>query len=311
MKFDNGDVDLSKVTDARDGRGAGRGRGPGLPQLNMGGAAPKTVGGALVMLVVAVLIGLLSQGGEAPTDSAYAAPDGAQGVAGSLAQRCPADAEDGVFDEPDCLLVKSFNEAGEVWSAYYAGSGQQRREPGLTFFDGSIRTACGSANTDVGPFYCPGDERIYFDLGFSRQLQQLGVQGQYAMVYIMAHEYGHHLQNVTGVERKVRRAQQADRRHANNYSVAMELQADCLAGAWGRMAHDQGNVVITPEEFAQASNAAGAVGDDRIMEGAGMKIQPERFTHGSAKQRQYWYRTGFESGSPQACNTFEQLGLQI
>lgn len=108
--------------------------------------------------------------------------------------------------------------------------------PRLTFFDGSVSTACGPASTEVGPFYCPGDQRIYLDLGFARQLRQLGVQGDYANVYIMAQEYGHHLQTITGIERQVRRAQRQNPRSANKYGIAMELQADCYAGAWGRMA---------------------------------------------------------------------------
>ncbi|MEI2641914.1 MAG: neutral zinc metallopeptidase [Candidatus Nanopelagicales bacterium] len=138
----------------------------------------------------------------------------------------------------------------------------------------------------------------------------LGVKGQYAMVYIMAHEYGHHLQNVLGIEQKVRRAQQSAR-NPNNYSVAMELQADCFAGVWGRLANDMGNVQITPEEFQQASQAAAAVGDDRIMESAGARVNPEKFTHGSAKQREYWYTRGYQTGDINQCNTFKELGLPI
>jgi hypothetical protein len=131
------------------------------------------------------------------------------------------------------------------------------------------------------------------------------------MVYIMAHEYGHHLQSVLGIERQVRRAQQADRRSSNAYSVGMELQADCLAGVWGRQANDMGNVRITPQEFQQASAAAAAVGDDRIMQQSGVRVNPERFTHGSARQRQDWYSRGYDTGDINACDTFTQLGLRL
>jgi hypothetical protein len=170
-----------------------------------------------------------------------------------------------------------------------------------------VDTACGPATTAVGPFYCPGDESIYFDLGFASQLQQLGVEGDYANVYIMAHEFGHHLQNISGIERQVRQLQASDRRNANRYGVAMELQADCFAGAWGRMADDRGNVTVTDAEVKQAMAAAQAVGDDRIQEASGMRVNPETWTHGSAQQRESWYLVGFNSGDFDRCNTFDQL----
>jgi predicted metalloprotease len=324
VKFDDNNLDMSRVDDRRDGSGrtgspmgSSRGGDPtgGLLAMLLAGKLGKGGAGLVLVLGALLLFAMCSQGGspttQLPLDSSYNAPAGAEGVSTSLAQKCTEDAADGVFENTDCLLVKSFNETDEVWSGYFASTGQKFREPQLTFFDGQTRTACGAADTSVGPFYCPGDERIYFDLGFSRDLERLGVQGQYAMVYIMAHEYGHHLQNISGIERQVRKAQSANRRNANNYSVAMELQADCLAGAWGRMANDQGNVVITPEEFTQATNAAAAVGDDRIQSGSGMRVNPDTFTHGSAKQRTFWYTRGYEQGTPGACNTFKELGLPL
>jgi predicted metalloprotease len=319
VEFDDNKVDLSGVQDQRDGRGSGGRRtggiGPGHVAM-AGGLSKMLGGGAGLTLVILLLLGMCSLGGgEVPLTDAdagsFQVPGSAQGVNGSLAQRCPVDAADGAIDDPDCLLVKAYNEANEVWGSVFASSGQQLRPPGLTFFDGATRTACGPADTNVGPFYCPGDERIYFDLGFTRQLEQLGVRGQYAMVYIMAHEYGHHLQSVLGIERQVRRAQQADRRSSNAYSVGMELQADCLAGVWGRQANDMGNVRITPQEFQQASAAAAAVGDDRIMQQSGVRVNPERFTHGSARQRQDWYSRGYDTGDINACDTFTQLGLRL
>lgn len=317
MKFDDNNIDFSGVDDQRDGRGgrSSRGGGVGPGQVAMAGGLAKMLGGGGVMTIIILLVFVMcSIGGETGTTgdggALYEVPSNAQGVNVSLAQRCPQDAEDGVFEDTDCLLVKSYNEANDVWSGVFQQADRTLQTPGLTFFDGSTRTACGPADTNVGPFYCPGDERIYFDLGFNRQLAGLGVQGQYAMVYIMAHEYGHHLQNVLGIEQQVRRAQQ-DARNPNNYSVAMELQADCFAGVWGRLANDMGNVQITPEEFQQASNAAAAVGDDRIMEGAGVRVNPEKFTHGSAKQRQLWYTRGYDTGDINQCNTFAELGLPV
>ncbi|MGB7979839.1 MAG: neutral zinc metallopeptidase [Candidatus Nanopelagicales bacterium] len=207
---------------------------------------------------------------------------------------------------PDCLLVKAFNETDEVWDAEFARLGQDYAAPSLTFFDGSVQTACGPATTAVGPFYCPGDQNIYFDLGFANQLKQLGVQGDYANIYIMAHEFGHHLQNITGIESEVRRLQSEDRANANAYGVEMELQADCFAGAWGRMADDRGNVTITRAELKEAQDAAEAVGDDRIQEQSGMRVNPESWTHGSAQQRREWYLTGYNSGDINRCNTLAQ-----
>lgn len=280
-----------------------------------GGMAKMLGGGAGMTVVILLLLVMCSVGGGEDSvqqgAGLFDVPSNAQGVNASLAERCPQDAQDGTFDDPDCLLVKSYNEANEVWTGVFSQAGQNLQTPGLTFFDGVTQTACGKADTSVGPFYCPGDERIYFDLGFNRELEGLGVRGQYAMVYIMAHEYGHHLQNRLGIEAKVRRIQQKNPRQANNYSVAMELQADCFAGVWGRLANDMGNVKITPEEFQQASNAAAAVGDDRIMQGAGVRVNPDKFTHGSAKQRQYWYTRGYNSGDINQCNTFTELGLSL
>lgn len=318
MKFDDKNIDLSGVDDQRDGRGGGSrgGGGIGPGQVAMAGGMAKMLGGGGAMTVVILLLLVMctaggDSGSQQSVDSGlYNVPANAKGLNASLAQRCPQDGADGVYDDTDCLLVKAYNEANEVWSSVFQQAGQTLQQPGLTFFDGATRTACGPADTNVGPFYCPGDERIYFDLGFNRQLEGLGVKGQYAMVYIMAHEYGHHLQNVLGIERKVRRAQQSAR-NPNNFSVAMELQADCLAGVWGRLANDMGNVQITPQEFQQASDAAGAVGDDRIMQGAGVRVNPDTFTHGSAKQRQFWYGRGYSTGDINQCDTFKELGLPI
>ena len=160
---------------------------------------------------------------------------------------------------------------------------------GLAFFTQAVNTGCGQASSQVGPFYCPPDENIYIDIEFLEQLQQrFGADGRYAQAYIMAHEFGHHLQTILGVEPQVRQAQQANPSRANDLSVRLELQADCFAGVWGRLADDRGNVTITRAELTQALEAA-AVGDDRIQEAATGRVDPESFTHGSSQQRQEWY----------------------
>ena len=315
MQFDDDRVDTSKVDDLRDGSPGGGGSGAGGMGA-MGGAATAGIlamllkgkggkGGMLMLLIVGGFLIFSQMNGGGTTQQAVEAPGGvtaAQGSAGDLAARCN---ESGAIQQyPDCLLTKAFNETDEVWSAEFARLGQEYRSPRLTFFDGEVDTACGPATTAVGPFYCPGDEKIYFDLGFAQELKQLGVEGDYANVYIMAHEFGHHLQNVTGIEKQVRTLQADDRGNANKYGVAMELQADCFAGAWGRMADDRGNVTVTDAEVKQAQGAASAVGDDRIQEASGMQVNPETWTHGSAKQRESWYLVGFNSGDINRCNTY-------
>ncbi len=308
MRFDDDRVDTSGVDDLR-GRGSGAG-GAGIPSAATAGLIAMLLrgrGGKGALLAVLLLGALTLFGGGgaalfggADTQQAIA-PEGAST---DLATRC---AQSGAIEQyPDCLLVKAYNEADEVWSDEFARRGMAYSAPRLVFFSGAVSTACGRATTAVGPFYCPGDNRIYFDLGFASQLQQLGVKGDYATVYILAHEFGHHLQNITGIERQVRQAQQDTPSRASKYSVAMELQADCFAGVWGRMANDRGNVAITRAELADAQNAAAAVGDDRIQQSAGRSVDPETWTHGSAQQRQQWYMVGYNSGDLDRCTTFQQ-----
>lgn len=313
MQFDDNRVDTSGVDDLRGG-GSGGGGGAG----GLGGAATAGIlamllrgkggkGGMLMLLIVGGFLIFSQMNGGSAGQQEFDAPGAvtaAQGTAGELDARC--NQEGAIQQYPDCLLTKAYNETDEVWAAEFARLGLEYRAPRLTFFDGSVNTACGPATTEVGPFYCPGDEKIYFDLGFAQQLQQLGVEGDYANVYIMAHEFGHHLQNITGIEKQVRGLQAQDRANANKYGVAMELQADCMAGAWGRMADDRGNVSVTDAEVRQAMDAASAVGDDRIQESAGVRVNPETWTHGSAKQRESWYLTGFNSGDINRCNTLNQ-----
>lgn len=307
MQFDDDRVDTSHVDDLR---GSG-GRSSGGAMGGAGGAAAAGIiamlmrgkGGKGLLLGLLVIGALMFFGGNSLFGGGQSqqavAPEGA---AEDLNTRCN---QDGAIEQyPDCLLTKAYNETDEVWSAEFARLGQQYQAPRLAFFSGSVNTGCGNATTEVGPFYCPADEEIYFDLGFAQQLNQLGVKGDYANVYIMAHEFGHHLQKILGIEEQVRNLQQSDSGNANKYGIAMELQADCLAGVWGKMANDRGNLTITRSELADAQNAAMAVGDDRIQAGAGMQVNPETWTHGSAEQRQQWYMVGFNSGDMNRCDTF-------
>ena len=259
--------------------------------------------GALGVLVFAVIALLGTCGG--PGGPVIGAADGVAGLQERaprerLAERCAAPGAIEQYD--DCFLVKSFNEINEVWQTRLGG---QYRAPMLVLFADRVGTRCGTATSAVGPFYCPPDATVYIDLGFMEQLQRsIGATGDYARSYILAHEVGHHLQALFGTEPRVRRAQQGDPGRANELSVALELQADCYAGVWGRLANDGGNVVITEQEFRDAMDAAAGVGDDRIQRQSTGSVDPETWTHGSAAQRQEWFATGFRTGDLRRCDTF-------
>jgi predicted metalloprotease len=282
MRFDDQNVDTSSLDDRRGMRGTTIGAGAG--------------GLGLLGLLFVLLFGggLSFDDGQSTTTT---------GQAQDLAIKC---AQPGALDQyDDCFVLKIFNETDEVWTREFRERGSAYEAPRLVFFSGSTQTGCGPATAQTGPFYCPPDQRVYFDLDFLRQLQsQFGARGQYAQAYITAHEVGHHIQTITGIEEKVRRQQQANPRRANALSVRMELQADCIAGVWGRLANDRGNVVITKREYDQALRAAAAVGDDRIMQKTQGRVNPEAFTHGSSAQRQEWFARGFNTGDINECDTF-------
>jgi uncharacterized protein len=294
VKFDDKNVDVSGV---QDRRGTG-----GRVAIGGGGLG---VAGLLVYLLVAVL-------GGGSGDPGPLVPPGGQveesGGTSDLKTRCNGSA-DAIDKYDDCYLVKVYNEINEVWAAEFSRRGDQYRKPTLAFFTDVVDTGCGQATSQVGPFYCPPDERIYIDIGFLDQLQrQFGAQGRYAQAYVLAHEAGHHLQTLFGTEPKVRDMQRSHPNQQNALSVGLELQADCYAGVWSRMADERGNVTITDAELDQALNAAAAVGDDRIQKQTQGRVDPESFTHGSAAQRKKWFQTGSTSGDVTACNTFERLG---
>ncbi len=285
MTFDDRNVDVAGVDDRR-GRGGAVAAGGGV---------------GVVGLIVYLLVNFLG-GGDA---ASLLVPPGA-GMAGGgetraeLQARC--NAEGALEKHNDCFLIKVYNEINEVWQAEVEGY----RPPKLAFFEQAVQTGCGNASSEVGPFYCPPDQEIFIDLGFLQQLQQeFGANGRFAQAYILAHEVGHHLQTLSGTERQVRAEQQKRPERTNALSVSLELQADCYAGVWGRLADDQGNVSITEKELDEALNAAAAVGDDRIQQRSEGRVNPEKFTHGSAKQRREWYLTGFRAADRAACDTFK------
>ena len=199
------------------------------------------------------------------------------------------------------VAVATFNDAQKVWAQKLQGY----REAKLVLFWEQIQSGCGGAAAAMGPFYCPPDQRVYIDLGFYQELaKRFGAPGDFAQAYVIAHELGHHVQNMLGISGKVERATQQDPGQRNALSVKLELQADCFAGVWGHSAAQR--QLLDPGDAEEGLRAAAAVGDDRIQQMSGRRVSPESFTHGSARDRSKWFRTGLESGSADSCDTFAQ-----
>ena len=189
------------------------------------------------------------------------------------------------------------------WARELPRLGAEYRPAELTLFRDVVQSACGMAQSATGPFYCPGDEMVYIDLGFYDELhRRFGAPGDFAQAYVLAHEIGHHIQNVLGIERRVREAQQRQSGSANDLSIRMELQADCLAGVWGHHSREEG--ILEPGDVEEGLAAAAAVGDDRIQRMGGGTVNPEGWTHGSSDQRMRWFNEGFRSGDANQCDTF-------
>lgn len=295
IQFDDQSVDVSGV----EIRGGG-GRGGGLA---IGGGVG--VVGVIIYLLVSLLGGGSTGGLQLPT-----APDSGGGaVAGEtpeqLRQRC--NSAGALTKYTDCRLIKAYSVADTVWRDEFARRGLDYVKPGFIIFTGSTQTGCGPASAEVGPFYCPPDQAIYFELAFLEELQtRFGATGEFAQAYIVAHEFGHHLQTILGTEPKVRAAQQRNPGQANQYSIRLELQADCYAGVWSVLADksDKNGINLTEDNIAEAVNAAQAVGDDRIQAKVQGRVNPESWTHGSSAQRREWFLTGAQSGNIDTCNTF-------
>jgi predicted metalloprotease len=189
------------------------------------------------------------------------------------------------------------------WAGQFQSSGKQLQPAGLVLFSGNVASGCGQASSATGPFYCPLDQKAYVDLTFFNELdQRFKAPGDFAQAYVLAHEYGHHIQQQLGIEQEVRDQSQSNPDDANELSVRLELQADCFAGLWGRSAFDQG--LLDDGDLEEGITAAEAVGDDRIQEQTQGRIDPESFTHGSSEQRRTWFRKGFDSGDINQCDTF-------
>jgi hypothetical protein len=255
--------------------------------------------GLIILLVVYLLAGGLPGGG------------GGLGVdpgTGQLPQAQPSSGtaiDDVPKDDAGKFVDVVTGEVDATWTKIFAESGKTYEPPTAVLFDNAVATACGNAPSSVGPFYCPRDRKVYVDLTFLSQLQQqLGAQGDFARAYVIAHEYGHHVQNLLGVMDDVDLARQENPDDANELSVRLELQADCLAGVWANSANSEGNF-LEPGDIEEGLTAAAAVGDDRIQRQQGGNVNPDSFTHGSGEQRVKWFRAGFEGGDPTACDTFK------
>jgi len=265
----------------------------------MGGGAVVGGGiGAVVIALVAMFLGV-DPGTVLQTGPAEGAPGG--GPSGAP----PADS---LGEFVDRVLANT----EDVWNAVLPqAAGQPYEEPRLVLFSGATRTACGLGQSAMGPFYCPPDRSVYIDLSFYRDLRtRLGAPGDFAQAYVIAHEVGHHIQNLLGISGQVQAAQQSmGRTEANELSVRLELQADCLAGVWGYHAPRTGQVVLEDGDVEEALGAASAIGDDRLQQQGQGRVVPESFTHGTSEQRVRWFRRGFESGDVRACDTFDAARL--
>ncbi len=198
----------------------------------------------------------------------------------------------------------------DTWQQLLPQEGRRYENPHLVLFTGAVQSSCGTTSSAVGPFYCPQDRKLYLDVSFFKEMsQRLGAQGDFAQAYVIAHEVGHHVQNLLGIAEKVGRLQrQSGEAEGNALSVRMELQADCLAGVWGFHANRERGL-IEPGDFEEGLAAAAAIGDDRLQKMSRGYVQPESWTHGSSEQRKTWLRKGLESGNPELCDTFSPRQL--
>jgi predicted metalloprotease len=283
MRFRRGArLDTSQVSDRRG--------------MRMGPVGGMVGGGGIVGLIVAVAL-VLTNGGGGTGGLSFGGQQG-----GNLAADCRTGADANQRD--DCRIVGVVNSVQAYWSGAVDG---YQRAPTQLFTD-FTQTACGNASSDVGPFYCPGDETVYLDLGFFDELQShFGARGgPFAEAYVVGHEYGHHVQHLTGFDRRVGN----DRQGPKSGSVRLELQADCFAGVWAKHAIDTGYIEeLTNDDIADGLDAAAAIGDDRIQRQAQGRVSPESFTHGTSSQRQQWFTTGFRTGNPDRCDTFAGAAL--
>jgi predicted metalloprotease len=273
-----GERESSNVEDRR-GMGGGR--------IAIGGGI-----GGLAILLIATLLGV------DPSQLLNSGSGGGPGPGAPTQQAPPQN------DEMSQFVRRVLGSTETVWGEIFKRNGSTYREPRLVLFTQQVQSACGTAGASVGPFYCPGDEKVYIDLSFYDELRsRFRAPGDFAQAYVIAHEVGHHVQKLVGTSDKVTAMQQrASEAQGNRLSVMLELQADCYAGVWGYYAQQRG--VIETGDLEEALNAASAIGDDRLQKESQGYVVPDSFTHGSSEQRVRWFRQGFDTGDMRRCDTF-------
>ncbi len=296
MKWE-GNRESENVEDRRGSGGQGFGGGGGVfggRSIGIGTIVIALVGGWIFGINPLTILGLLSGGGSPAQVQQQQAP----------AQRPPAD------DRMAKFVSTVLADTEDVWKEVFAKGGSTYQEPRLVLFRGATQTACGQGQAAMGPFYCPGDQKVYIDLGFYETLtRQLGAPGDFAQAYVIAHEVGHHVKNLLGISGKMDQMRgRVSKAEYNALSVRLELQADCFAGLWAQKAQTS-RQILEKGDVEEAMNAAAKIGDDALQRGSGGAVVPESFTHGTSAQRQRWFDTGFKTGSVKACDTFSARNL--
>ena len=289
----------SNIEDRR-GQSAGIGGGSGSGLLSFIPMLVRTKTGRIMLLIgVVVFFGSRMMGIDLLP---MLLGGGGSTVSSEPRELTPAEKEMGDF------VAAVLADTEDTWQAQFNKLGGTYREPTLVLFTGRVNSACGMASSAVGPFYCPGDQKLYLDLSFFEDLKQRhGAPGDFAQAYVIAHEVGHHVQTLIGVSDKVRQAGRGkSQAEVNALSVKQELQADCFAGLWGHAANTE-RQLLDPGDLEEALTAATAIGDDRLQREAGRGVVPDSFTHGSSAQRVKWFKTGFESGDINSCDTFSMM----
>ncbi|MDQ3263774.1 MAG: neutral zinc metallopeptidase [Myxococcota bacterium] len=274
----------------------GRRSGNVIDRRGRGG--PALAGGGLLTLI-GVLFYLFTGQSVDPSGMQQGPPvDEGQGASGGAYVGSPE--EEQLKEFVSVILA----DTEDTWPRLLAGQNVQYQEPRLVIFTGAVQSACGGASSAVGPFYCPADQQVYLDLSFFNELARMGGAGDFANAYVVAHEIGHHVQNLLGISEQTQQAQRRmDQASGNALSVQVELQADCFAGVWAHYAQRE-RQLLEPGDVEEGLAAAAAIGDDRLQREAGRRVSPETFTHGTSAHRMEWFQRGLKQGTVEACNTF-------